>query len=241
MLNNKWIITKKFADKQQTGMLHYEITPIDGTKVYGNRKYIWSYRHFDVGTYTDANLNPIIERYKESDVDVATIEMTSNPIQNTSVKQVNVFGRRFGNVNLLFETKGAPFSIRRGDTILMQCRLDALQGTIFAPLYNLTTGAKAKYFPHSKHAFGNCDKVLVTGIDSIDTFYETTQKHLLAYSNRFGYVSLLVNDEQPEFATRTNDEIIIERHHNKNLRRDSYRILSNLSIDAGRANFLKHR
>ena len=245
MLHNKWIITDKFYDAYTAGAYWYGIMPVDlnqGDVIETRNKYIWSKQDIGIGTYTDNELNPAWHRFGNLRFDTAVIEMASNRVSNTIIKQLAVFGRRFGEFNLLIDTSQAPFRIVRGDTILLRRGYTDFANGIpmFNILYNMTTRTKSPYFPKSKHDFGDCDKVVVVGIDSIDPIFDT-QKHLLAYSTKFGYISFLFEEGTPEFATRENDRVLIEKYYDKNIGRDSYSILSNVNIDKMRTEFLIKR
>ena len=243
MLNDKWIITAKTADKYTPGAYWYDILPVDreqGETLETYSKYLWSEKDFEISKYTDNNLNPIAEQYEKLDTDTAFVEMTSNPVQKTIVRQLSVFGRRFGEFNLLLDVRGAPFRIERGHSILLRWGYqDFANGVpIFSMLYNLTTKQKAKDFPKSKHDFGNCDTVVVLGIDSINPV-KVTSKHLLVYSQKFGYVSCLFYENNPEFSSRVGDNLVIERYHDRNVDRDCYNILANTTIDKMRTAFVQ--
>jgi len=243
MLDNKWIITHKMADKYTPGAYWYDIIPVDtiqGETIEAYSKYLWSKQNFTLGTYTDRDLNPVSEQYKKLDTDTGVVEMTSNPPRKTPIKQLSIFGRRFGEFNLLVDVRSAPFDVERGHTILLRYGYHnfAPGVPIFQMLYNLTTGKKSKDFPKSKHDFGNCEKVFITGTDFINPAIDTT-KHLLVWCKKFGYISFLAHENEPEFPSRLGDNLIVERYHDKNVDRDCYNILANKTIDKLRTEFLQ--
>lgn len=244
MLKNKWIITDKFVDKWTPGAYWYNIMPVDLTQgdiVEGQHKYIWCDRDIGIGTYTDNELHPIGERFIQSNTSEAVVEMASNRASytNTPIRQLSVFGRRFGEYNILVDERAAPFQISRGDTILLRRDVqDFVDGVPqFHILYNLTTRRKSRDFPKSKRDFGDCDRTIVLGIDAIDLRFDTN-KHLLVYSKKFGYISSSIAETAPEFASRLNDTILFERYYDSKLNRDCYKFLSNVTIDKLRTEFL---
>ena len=242
MIKNKWIITNKFPDKSAPGISYYKIIPVDtdfAEESAGYCKCIRSKRKFDVGTYTDDELNPFIEQYQNKQTDVAVVEMTNKPNHNTDIVQVSLLGRRFGEFILLFGTQDVPITITRGDTVLVHREYMDFdnEDPLFHIIYNLTSKRKARCFPKSKHAFGDCDTAIITGLDSIDMI-SNTKKHVLAFSKKFGYISFMVSENEPDFSVRTNDQILVERYQDRNIDQTAYRILSNIDIDNMRNAFL---
>lgn len=243
MIKNKWIITNKFSDKLAPDMSYYKIVPVDkdfATEF--DSKCVRSKRKFDIGTYTDDELNPVVEQYANKQIDTAVIEMTNNPIRNTDIVQVSLLGRRFGEFTLLMGKSDVPITMARGDSVLVRREyIDFDNETpLYNIIYNVTMKRKSRRFPKSKHAFGDCDTAVITGIDSIDSMADTN-KHMLAFSKKFGYISFMISETEPEFSTRTNDNILIERYHDRNNDQTAYRILSNLNIDNMRNAFLTKR
>ena len=241
MLYNKWIVTNKFSDKYMPGASWYNIMAVDltqGDVMENVSKYIWSQQKLDIGTYTDGELKPVREFYTRHNIDTAVIEMAHNP-HNTNIKQLAIFGRRFGDVNILLDTnQKVPFSISRGDVLLLRKEyLRHWELPAFAFLYNFSTQTKSAIFPKSKHDFGDCDKVVVMGIDSLDPRVDTS-KHLLVFSEKFGYISCMTYFDSPEFAARVGDELLIEKYHDRNLGRLNYKILTNKNIDKMRTDLL---
>lgn len=240
MIKNKWIITNKFPDKSTPGMSYYKIVPVDTDFTSeSDSKYIRSKRKFDIGTYTDDELNPFSEQYINKDTDAAIVEMVNNPIRNTDVVQVSLLGRRFGEFTLLMGKSDVPITMARGNSVLVRREYIDFdnESPLYRIIYNVTLKRKSRCFPKSKHAFGDCDKAVITGIDSIDSMSDTN-KHMLAFSKKFGYISFMISETEPEFPTRTNDSILIERYHDRNNDQTAYRILSNISIDSMRNAFL---
>lgn len=245
MLKNKWIITKKFPDKSMPDMSVYKIVPVDtdfAEESAGYSKCIRSKRKFDVGTYTDDELNPVAEQYRNKQTDVAVVEMTNKPIHDSDIVQVSLLGRRFGEFTLLFGAQDIPITMSRGDSVLVRREYIDFdkESPLFNILYNMTIKCKARHFPKSKHAFGDCDMAVITGIDTIDMI-ENTNKHVLAFSDKFGYISFMISETEPEFLTRISDRILIERYHDHNIDQIAYRILSNISIDGMRNAFLSKK
>lgn len=245
MIKNKWIITNKFPDKSIPGMSVYKIVPVDtdfAEESAGYSKSIRSKRKFDVGTYTDDELNPVAEQYRNKQTDIAIIEMTNKPTHNTDIIQLSLLGRRFGEFTLLFGAKDIPTTMTRGDSVLVRREYIDFDNKdpLFNILYNVTMKRKARCFPKSKRAFGDCDTAIVTGIDTIDMI-ENTTKHALAFSDKFGYISFMISETEPEFLTRISDRILIERYHDHNIDQIAYRMLSNLSIDSMRNAFLSKK
>lgn len=245
MLKNKWIITKKFPDKSTPDISVYKIVPVDtdfAEESGGYSKSIRSKRQFEVGTYTDDELNPVTEQYQNKQTDVAVVEMTNKPVHGSDIVQVSLLGRRFGEFTLLFNAKDIPITMSRGDSVLIRREYIDFdnESPLFNILYNMTTKRKARYFPKSKHAFGDCDMAVITGLDTIDMI-ENTNKHVLAFSDKFGYISFMISETDPEFLTRFSDQILIEQYHDRNIDQIAYRMLSNLSIDSMRNVFLSKK
>lgn len=242
MIKNKWIITNKFPDKSIPGMSVYKIVPVDTDFAEESAEYskcIRSKRKFDVGTYTDDELNPVAEQYRNRQTDIAIIEMTNKPTHNTDIIQLSLLGRRFGEFTLLFGAQDIPITMTRGDSVLVRREYVDFdnKSPLFHILYNVTLKRKARCFPKSKHAFGDCDTAIITGLDYIDMI-DNTNKHVLAFSEKFGYISFMISEIEPEFPVCTNDRILIERYNDRNIDQTAYRILSNISIDGMRNAFL---
>lgn len=197
-------------------MSFYRIVPVDtcfAEESESYSKYIRSKRKFDIGTYTDDELNPVVEQYQNKQTDTAVIEIANNPIRNTDIIQISLLGRRFGEFTLLMDKHDIPTAMTRGNSVLVRREYIDFDNEcpIFNIIYNITLKRKSRHFPKSKHAFGDCDKAIITGMDPIDAMTDNC-KHLLAFSEKFGYISFMIPEDEPEFPTRTEDRLLIERY-----------------------------
>jgi len=119
---------------------------------------------------------------------------------------------------------------------------EELVGPYFRVLYNLTTKRKSKSFPKTKRTksksnFGDCDKVVVTGITPITMDYDV-QKHILIESPKFGLISCVADEFQPEFLAEEHDKVLVEQYFDANIGEILYRIRANKTLDNMRTQLL---
>ena len=242
----------------------YEITPVDTDISVDYEpiiKQIWSKRDFDIGFYTDEELNPITQTYQHINTDTATIESAHSIVPEGYTKKLYslaVFGRNFGELCILLEPELVPFKINRGDVLLLQREFigsepeedeyddeDDSDTTyerepLFHILYNFNTAQKnnhAKLITNQYDSYER-DKVVVVSINTIDKI-NYAKKHLLIYSQKFlTYISFMIDESQAMFLSKENDKVLIEQYFNENTEEFSYRLLSNTTIDDIRTKFV---
>ncbi|MBR6363666.1 MAG: hypothetical protein IKS08_01095 [Alphaproteobacteria bacterium] len=129
MFKNRWIITKKFPVANRPRFFNYTIVSVDEYDAKEEydiwTKCILSKRNLPIGTYTDDDLEPLENRYKYLNTDIATVEYTTTTkVVNPYATKISVFGQRFGEFPVIIDKQGMPFNIKRGDNILVQRRYD---------------------------------------------------------------------------------------------------------------------
>lgn len=258
----KWIITYKIPDKDTRGLSCYEIAPVDidlDTDYEPAISQIWSKRDFNIGLYTDDELNPITEKQRKFSTDIANIEWTHYIVPEGRTKklyQIAVFGRNFGEICLHIEPELVPFKMKRGDIILLQHEIirpeneedddedtdvTYKESPLYHFLYNFNTQQKnnsAGLITQEYDSYER-DKVVVISIDTLDVI-NYSLKYLSVYSEKFKkHLGFMASETDAMFLSKENDRVLIQRYLDKNARKYAYKFLSNTTIDDIRTKFVE--
>ena len=244
MLYNKWIIVKKERPVNQVELFMYTLVMVDSklSKKTDMRKQTFSKKQFKIGSFIDDNLNPLSEQYNESESDIATVQsakVITPKKQNENNYRVSFFNSALGDFDVTITPNRIPFAMKRGDTILVRAQITPTLQIKFVK--NLSTGAKSKFYNSrkTKNKQESFQKLVIIGIDRCKSKTDYAKKHVLTYSEKFGYASFILSTSNIEYSARIGDELLLAKHKHK--KTSDFEILRNLTIDKMRSEFLNRR
>ena len=243
MLYNKWIIVKKEKPVDTVGLFMYTLVMVDSklSKKQDMRRQTFSKKQFKIGSFIDDNLNPLSEQYNPAKTDIATVQSTkviSPTGQNKSNYRVSFFNDVLGDFDITITLDRIPFAMKRGDTVLVRAQTTHELQIKFVK--NLSTGAKSKFYnPRNKGRKESFQKVIIIGINRCRPQTDYAKKHVLTYSEKFGYSSFILTTSNIEYPVRIGDKLLLQKHQHK--KTSDFEILRNLTIDEMRTGFLNKR